>query len=179
MTFATARGGWAEQAAEKPLQAVIPSPFAVILSPSPVILSEAKNLRSWLRVNSATNLALSIFNAVRDSSSSANKNGGLLGMTGQTGFSAACLAQMTTGSAACERLLLTDSRFWCVCPGSSSGLVAAGAAPLSCSDPVTSNPVPTSVTSFRPQFGFKPQAGNAVRVGLLFYSLRLFVYYRI
>ena len=25
----------------------------VILSPSPVILSEAKNLRSWLRVNSA------------------------------------------------------------------------------------------------------------------------------
>jgi hypothetical protein len=31
-----------------------------------------------------------IFEAVRDSSSSANKNGGLLGMTGQTGFSAAC-----------------------------------------------------------------------------------------
>ncbi len=39
----------------------------------------------------ARNLALSIFNAVRDSSSSANKNGGLLGMTGQTGFPAACL----------------------------------------------------------------------------------------
>ena len=30
----------------------------VILSPSNVILSEAKNLRSWLRVNSAKNLAL-------------------------------------------------------------------------------------------------------------------------
>jgi hypothetical protein len=39
------------------------------------------------------NLALSIFNAVRDSSSSANKNGGLLGMTGQTGSSAACEAR--------------------------------------------------------------------------------------
>jgi hypothetical protein len=95
----------ASQAAEKTLQAVIPSPFAVILSPWPVILSEAKNLCSWrrvdsakdlrisLRVNSARNLALSIFNPVRDSSSSANKNGGLLGMTGQTGFSAACSAQ--------------------------------------------------------------------------------------
>jgi len=97
------RKGGDLQAARKPLQAVIPSPFAVILSPSPVFLSEAKNLRSWLRVNtakdlrislrvnSARNLALSIFNAVRDSSSSANKNGGLLGMTGQTGFPAACL----------------------------------------------------------------------------------------
>ena len=48
---------------EKPLQAVIPSPFAVILS-------GAKDLRISLRVNSARNLALSIFNAVRDSSSS-------------------------------------------------------------------------------------------------------------
>jgi methionine synthase II (cobalamin-independent) len=75
----------ATQAAEKPLQAVIPSPFAVILS-------GAKDLRISLRVNSARNLALSIVNAVRDSSSSANKNGGLLGMTGQTGFSATCTA---------------------------------------------------------------------------------------
>jgi hypothetical protein len=95
----------ASQAPGKALQAVIPSPFAVILSPSPVILSEAKNPGSWLRVdsakdlrislrvNSARNLALSIFNPVPDSSSSANKNGGLLGMTGQTGFSAACSAQ--------------------------------------------------------------------------------------
>jgi hypothetical protein len=91
------------QAAGKSLQAVIPSPFAVILS-------GAKDLRVSLRVNSARNLALSVFNAVRDSSSSANENGGLLGMTGQTGFSAACLAQMTTGVAACERLLLTASR---------------------------------------------------------------------
>jgi hypothetical protein len=33
-------------------------PFAVILIPSPVILSEAKNLRSWLTVNSARNLVL-------------------------------------------------------------------------------------------------------------------------
>ena len=68
----------ATQAAEKPLQAVIPSPFAVILIPQ----SREKNLRSWLRVNtakdlrislrvnSARNLALSIFNAVRDSTSS-------------------------------------------------------------------------------------------------------------
>ena len=31
-------------------------------------LSEAKNLRSWLRVNSAKDLALSIFKAMRDSS---------------------------------------------------------------------------------------------------------------
>ena len=56
----------AKQAAGKPLQVVIPS--------------------------GARNLALSIYTAVRDSSWSANKNGGLLGMTGQTGISAACLA---------------------------------------------------------------------------------------
>jgi hypothetical protein len=35
------------------------SPFAVILGPSPVILSEAKNLRSSLRVNSAKHLSSS------------------------------------------------------------------------------------------------------------------------
>ncbi len=67
----------AKQAAGKRLQAVIPSPFAVILIPQ----SREKNLRSWLRVNtaqdlrislrvnSARNRALSIYNAVRDSSS--------------------------------------------------------------------------------------------------------------
>jgi hypothetical protein len=33
-------------------------------------------------------------------------------MTGETGFSATCLAQVTTGVAACERLLLTAWRFW-------------------------------------------------------------------
>ena len=32
------------------MTAVMLNPFAVILSPSPVILSEAKNLRSWLRI---------------------------------------------------------------------------------------------------------------------------------
>ncbi len=57
--------------------------------PFAVILSEAKNLRISLRVNSARNLALSNFKTMRDSSSSANKNGGLLGMTGQAGFPAA------------------------------------------------------------------------------------------
>jgi hypothetical protein len=58
-----------------------PEPFAVILSPSPVILSEAKdlalllrinfakNLALRLRVNCAKDLALSIFKAMRDSSS--------------------------------------------------------------------------------------------------------------
>ena len=39
-----------------------------------------------------TPIALSIFKVLRDSSSSANKNGGLLGMTGQRSFSAACKA---------------------------------------------------------------------------------------
>ena len=43
----------------------------VIPSPSHVILSEAKNPCSSLRVSSARNLALSIFKAVRDSSSPA------------------------------------------------------------------------------------------------------------
>jgi hypothetical protein len=66
----------ASQAAEKALQAVIPS--GVLDRPVQ---------------GGARNLALSIFNPVRDSSSSANKNGGLLGMTGQTGFSAACSLQ--------------------------------------------------------------------------------------
>jgi hypothetical protein len=59
--------GWhcrAEQAAEKRFPAVI--------------LSEAKNL------------ALRIFKNIRNSSSSANKNGGLLRMTAPKGFSAAC-----------------------------------------------------------------------------------------
>jgi hypothetical protein len=100
-------------------------------------------------------------------------------MTGQTGFSAACLAEMARGVAACERLLLTASRFWCVCPGSSSGLVAASAACLSSSDPFTPTPIPTSVTSSRPEFGFKPQAAYAIGIDSLSYSLRLFVYYRI
>jgi hypothetical protein len=100
-------------------------------------------------------------------------------MTGQTGFSAACLAQMTTGVAAGERLLLTARRFWCVFPASSSGLVSGSTAPLSSSDPVTPSSVPTSATSLRPPFSFKPQAVNGVGVDSLFYSLRLFVYYRI
>jgi hypothetical protein len=45
-----------------------------------VILSEAKNL------------APSIFKTMRDPSSSASKNGGLLRMTAPRGFSAACFA---------------------------------------------------------------------------------------
>jgi hypothetical protein len=60
--------------------------------PFAVILRAAKDL-ALLRVDSARNLALSIFKVLRDSSSSANKNGGLLGMTGQRGFSAACFAR--------------------------------------------------------------------------------------
>jgi len=56
----------ARQAAEKPFQAVIPSPFAVILIPQ----SREKDLRISLRVNSARNLALSVFKPMRDSSSS-------------------------------------------------------------------------------------------------------------
>jgi hypothetical protein len=63
------RQGGAKQAAEKPFQAVIPSPFAVILS-------AAKDLCSSLKANSARNLAPSTFKAMRDSSSSATKNGG-------------------------------------------------------------------------------------------------------
>ena len=54
--------GGALQAAEKPCNAVILSPFAVILS-------AAKNLALPLRVNYAKDLALSIFKAMRDSSS--------------------------------------------------------------------------------------------------------------
>ncbi|SPE29805.1 hypothetical protein SBA2_460020 [Acidobacteriia bacterium SbA2] len=42
---------------------------SIILSPSLVILSGAKNLALPLRVNSARHLALSIFKALRDSSS--------------------------------------------------------------------------------------------------------------
>jgi hypothetical protein len=49
------------QAAGKPYNAVILSPFAVILS-------AAKNLALPLRVNYAKDLALSIFKAMRDSS---------------------------------------------------------------------------------------------------------------
>ena len=60
------RKGEASRAAEEPLQAVNPSPFAVILIPQ----SREKDLRISLRVNSARDLAPSIFNAVRDSSSS-------------------------------------------------------------------------------------------------------------
>jgi len=48
------RKGGAKQAAEKPYNAVILSPFAVILS-------AAKNLALPLRVNYAKDLALSIF----------------------------------------------------------------------------------------------------------------------
>jgi hypothetical protein len=62
------RTGGALQAAEKPFQGVIP-----------------------IRQPTERNLALSVFNAMRDFSSSATKNGGLLGMTGRRGFSAACL----------------------------------------------------------------------------------------
>jgi hypothetical protein len=51
----------AEQAAEKLFQAVILSPFAVILS-------AAKDLRISLRVNSAKNLALSTLKTMRDPS---------------------------------------------------------------------------------------------------------------
>jgi len=56
------RKGGASQAAEKRSNAVILSPFAVILS-------VAKNLALPLRVNCAKDLALSIFKAMRDSSS--------------------------------------------------------------------------------------------------------------
>ena len=55
------RKGGALQAAEKPFNAVILSPFAVILS-------AAKNLALPLRVNYAKDLALSIFKAMQDSS---------------------------------------------------------------------------------------------------------------
>jgi hypothetical protein len=52
----------AKLAAERPYYGVILSPFAVILS-------AAKNLPLPLRVNSAKDFALSIFRAMRDSSS--------------------------------------------------------------------------------------------------------------
>ena len=58
--FSLTEEALASQAAEKALQAVIPSPFAVTLSPWPVILSEAENLRSWLRVDSAKDLRISL-----------------------------------------------------------------------------------------------------------------------
>ena len=73
--------GGAEQAAEKPFNAVILSPFAVILS-------AAKNLALPLRVNYAKDLALSVFKAMRDSSSPA-----ALRMTVPKGFFAACKGQ--------------------------------------------------------------------------------------
>jgi len=56
--------GGAESAAEKPFNAVIQSPFAVILS-------AARNLALPLRVYYAKDLALSVFKAMRDSSSPA------------------------------------------------------------------------------------------------------------
>jgi hypothetical protein len=65
----------AEQAAEKLFQAVILSPFS---------------RRGGIRVNSAKNLALSTLKTMRDPSSSANKNGGLLRMTASRRFPAAC-----------------------------------------------------------------------------------------
>jgi hypothetical protein len=82
--------GGASQGAEGPFQAVIPSPSLSFrakrgISPCP------------LGVNCARNLALSVFKTMRDSSSSANKNGGLLGMTRQTSFSAACSAPPLQG----------------------------------------------------------------------------------
>src|SRR5208337_4665517 len=100
------------QAAEKPLQAVIPSPFAVILSPQ----SREKDLRSWLRVNSARNLAPSILNAVQDSSSSRVR--GTPRNDRPNRFFRSLFSPNDDGRAASERLLLTASRFWCVCPGS-------------------------------------------------------------
>ena len=57
----TAGNGGTKQAAEKRSEAVILSPFAVILS-------AAKNLALPLRANCAKNRALSIFKAMRDSS---------------------------------------------------------------------------------------------------------------
>jgi len=53
---------------------------------SPRRKSLCENLPPAVIPSGARNLALSIFKAVRDASSSANKNGGLLGMTGWRGF---------------------------------------------------------------------------------------------
>ncbi|OGP91073.1 MAG: hypothetical protein A2157_19720 [Deltaproteobacteria bacterium RBG_16_47_11] len=39
--------------------------MVVILNPSPVILSEAKNLDSWLRVNSVKNLMISTESTIK------------------------------------------------------------------------------------------------------------------
>jgi hypothetical protein len=73
--------GRTSQAAEKPYNDVILSPFAVILS-------VAKNLALPLRVDCAKDLALSIFKAMRDSSSPL-----LLRMAALLGFSAAYLGE--------------------------------------------------------------------------------------
>jgi hypothetical protein len=92
--------GGASQGAEKPFQAVIPSPFAVILSPSLSFRSRSRGRGISpcpLSVYCARNLALSVFKTMRESSSSANKNGGLLGTTRQTGFPAACSAPLLQG----------------------------------------------------------------------------------
>jgi hypothetical protein len=74
--------------------------WTVIPSPSLVILSGAKNLALLLRVDSARNLALSVFTALRDSSSPAARRNdskneislrrAALRMTRGSGLSAAC-----------------------------------------------------------------------------------------
>jgi len=83
--------GGALRAAEKPYDAVILSPFAVVLS-------AAKNLALPLRVNCAKDLALSIFKAMQDSSSPL-----LLRMTALLGFSAACKAVPPAASSRGEK----------------------------------------------------------------------------
>ena len=58
-----------------------------------------------IRQPTERNLALSILKAMRDSSSSATKNGGLLGMTAETDSSAACKAPPF-------RLTIQNGRGW-------------------------------------------------------------------
>jgi hypothetical protein len=69
----------------KPSNPSLGLPAAAGSPPSP----QGSLCDNWVRAvipSEARNLALSVFNAMRDSSSSANKNGGLLGMTCQPGY---------------------------------------------------------------------------------------------
>src|SRR5208337_3023273 len=54
-------------------------------------------------LSGAKNLALRIFTSIPDSSSSANKNGGLLRMTAPTSFSAACYDLVACSAASRDR----------------------------------------------------------------------------
>jgi hypothetical protein len=93
----------------KTLPCCHPESFAVILIP-PCGPATAGSLCP-VRINCAKDLALGIFMEIRDSSSSARKNGGLLRMTAPTSFSAT-----SWGVLGCSSLtLLVPPDSWTSC----------------------------------------------------------------